>query len=194
MHEAAKDVPRLFDLSMSTTCHCLEFLRHLHAAVFRQAGRNQAKWDFVQARPTVLPHFDFLNPHDNARTEMQMVTLDAHLASSRRPGWVGHPLPFKAPAASGRPPPSRAGGGWSGRHLHEDSTSPIEVDKGWRALFLTSVAVPGEAAADTRTWRRQQKSWQDGSATSRCACVRRSWAKGITLSSKAAALRISACR
>ena len=30
-------------------------------------------WAFVQAR------FDFLNPHENALTEMQMVTLDAHL-------------------------------------------------------------------------------------------------------------------
>src|SRR6185369_8227055 len=34
--------------------------------------------------------------------------------------------------------------------------------KGWRAVFLTSVAVPGELPADTKTWLRQQQRWQDG--------------------------------
>ena len=34
--------------------------------------------------------------------------------------------------------------------------------KGWRALFLTSVGVPGELPADTKTWLRQQQRWQDG--------------------------------
>ena len=44
---------------------------------------------FVQAR------FDFLNPHENALTEMQMVTLDAHLGIEQATRcWAGHPLPF----------------------------------------------------------------------------------------------------
>ena len=34
--------------------------------------------------------------------------------------------------------------------------------KGWRAVFLVSVAVPGELPADTKTWLRQQQRWQDG--------------------------------
>jgi len=34
--------------------------------------------------------------------------------------------------------------------------------KGLRALFLTSVGVPGELPADTKTWLRQQQRWQDG--------------------------------
>src|SRR5262249_28286378 len=34
--------------------------------------------------------------------------------------------------------------------------------KGWRAVFLTSVAVPGELPADAKTWLRQQQRWQDG--------------------------------
>ena len=34
--------------------------------------------------------------------------------------------------------------------------------KGWRGIFLTSVAVPGELPADSKTWLRQQQRWQDG--------------------------------
>jgi cellulose synthase/poly-beta-1,6-N-acetylglucosamine synthase-like glycosyltransferase len=34
--------------------------------------------------------------------------------------------------------------------------------KGWRALFLTGVSVPGELPADAKTWLRQQQRWQDG--------------------------------
>ena len=42
----------------------------------------EPKTAFVQAR------FDFLNPHENALTEMQMVTLDAHLGIEQHPTGV----------------------------------------------------------------------------------------------------------
>ena len=56
-----------------------------------------------------------------------------------------------------------AGGGWKGDTVTEDLDLTYRGwVKGWRAVFLTSVAVPGELPADTRTWLRQQQRWQDG--------------------------------
>src|SRR5258708_14532356 len=49
------------------------------------------RWAFVQAR------FDFLNPHDNALTEMQMGTLHAHLGIDQPTrSWAATPPPFHA--------------------------------------------------------------------------------------------------
>lgn len=113
---------------------------------------------FVQAR------FDFLNPHENALTEMQMVTLDAHLGIEQATRcWAGHPLPFNGTCGIWQRAAIEAGGGWKGDTVTEDLDLTYRGwIKGWRALFLTSVAVPGELPADTKTWLRQQQRWLDG--------------------------------
>jgi cellulose synthase/poly-beta-1,6-N-acetylglucosamine synthase-like glycosyltransferase len=113
---------------------------------------------FVQAR------FDFLNPHENALTEMQMVTLDAHLGIEQATRyWAGHPLPFNGTCGIWQRAAIEAGGGWKGDTVTEDLDLTYRGwVKGWRAVFLTSVAVPGELPADTKTWLRQQQRWQDG--------------------------------
>lgn len=113
---------------------------------------------FVQAR------FDFLNPYENALTEMQMVTLDAHLAIEQATRyWAGHPLPFNGTCGIWQRAAIEAGGGWKGDTVTEDLDLTYRGwVKGWRAVFLTSVAVPGELPADSKTWLRQQQRWQDG--------------------------------
>jgi len=113
---------------------------------------------FVQAR------FDFLNPHENALTEMQMVTLDAHLGIEQATrSWAGHPLPFNGTCGIWQRAAIEAGGGWKGDTVTEDLDLTYRGwIKGWRGIFLTSVAVPGELPADSRTWLRQQQRWQDG--------------------------------
>jgi cellulose synthase/poly-beta-1,6-N-acetylglucosamine synthase-like glycosyltransferase len=113
---------------------------------------------FVQAR------FDFLNPHENALTEMQMVTLDAHLGIEQATRWwAGHPVPFNGTCGVWQRAAVEAGVGWKGDTVTEDLDLTYRGwVKGWRAVFLTSVAVPGELPADTQTWLRQQQRWQDG--------------------------------
>jgi cellulose synthase/poly-beta-1,6-N-acetylglucosamine synthase-like glycosyltransferase len=113
---------------------------------------------FVQAR------FDFLNPYENALTEMQMVTLDAHLGIEQATRfWAGHPLPFNGTCGIWQRAAIEAGGGWKGDTVTEDLDLTYRGwVKGWRAVFLTSVAVPGELPADSKTWLRQQQRWQDG--------------------------------
>lgn len=115
-------------------------------------------WAFVQAR------FDFLNPHENALTEMQMVVLDAHLGIEQATRcWAGHPLPFNGTCGIWQRRAIEAGGGWRGDTVTEDLDLTYRGwVRGWRAVFLTSVAVPGELPADTQTWLRQQQRWQDG--------------------------------
>jgi cellulose synthase/poly-beta-1,6-N-acetylglucosamine synthase-like glycosyltransferase len=154
LHEAMQQTPHdyfaIFDVDYVPPP---DFLRRC-MAVFQA----EPKAAFVQAR------FDFLNPHENALTEMQMVTLDAHLGIEQATRfWAGHPLPFNGTCGIWQRAAVEAGGGWKGDTVTEDLDLTYRGwVKGWRAVFLTSVAVPGELPADTQTWLRQQQRWQDG--------------------------------
>ena len=154
LHEAMQQTPHsyfaIFDVDYVPPP---DFLRRV-MAVFQA----EPKAAFVQAR------FDFLNPHENALTEMQMVTLDAHLGIEQATRfWAGHPLPFNGTCGIWQRAAVEAGGGWKGDTVTEDLDLTYRGwVKGWRAVFLTSVAVPGELPADTQTWLRQQQRWQDG--------------------------------
>lgn len=154
LHEAMQQTPHdyfaIFDVDYVPPRN---FLRRC-MAVFQA----EPKAAFVQAR------FDFLNPNENALTEMQMVTLDAHLGIEQATRfWAGHPLPFNGTCGIWQRAAVEAGGGWKGDTVTEDLDLTYRGwVKGWRAVFLTSVAVPGELPADTQTWLRQQQRWQDG--------------------------------
>jgi cellulose synthase/poly-beta-1,6-N-acetylglucosamine synthase-like glycosyltransferase len=154
LHEAMQQTPHdyfaIFDVDYVPPADFLRRCMRIFAAEPRTA--------FVQAR------FDFLNPHENALTEMQMVTLDAHLGIEQATrSWAGHPLPFNGTCGIWQRAAIEAGGGWKGDTVTEDLDLTYRGwVKGWRAVFLTSVAVPGELPADTQTWLRQQQRWQDG--------------------------------
>jgi cellulose synthase/poly-beta-1,6-N-acetylglucosamine synthase-like glycosyltransferase len=154
LHEAMQKTPHdffaIFDVDYVPPT---DFLRVCMRPFFAEP-----RTAFVQAR------FDFLNPHENALTEMQMVTLDAHLGIEQATRcWAGHPLPFNGTCGIWQRSAIEAGGGWKGDTVTEDLDLTYRGwVKGWRALFLTSVGVPGELPADTKTWLRQQQRWQDG--------------------------------
>lgn len=181
LHEAMQKTPydyfAIFDVDYVPAT---DFLRVCMRPFFAEP-----RTAFVQAR------FDFLNPHENALTEMQMVTLDAHLGIEQATRcWAGHPLPFNGTCGIWQRAAIEAGGGWKGDTVTEDLDLTYRGwVKGWRALFLTSVAVPGELPADTKTWLRQQQRWQDGFrhvSLRMVPAILRS--RDITPSSKAAAL------
>jgi len=154
LHEAMQQTPHdyfaIFDVDYVPP---VDFLRNC-MRVFVAEPRTA----FVQAR------FDFLNPHENALTEMQMVTLDAHLGIEQATRyWAGHPLPFNGTCGIWQRAAIEAGGGWKGDTVTEDLDLTYRGwVKGWRAVFLTSIAVPGELPSDSKTWLRQQQRWQDG--------------------------------
>jgi cellulose synthase/poly-beta-1,6-N-acetylglucosamine synthase-like glycosyltransferase len=181
LHEAMQQTPHdyfaIFDVDYVPP---IDFLRVCMRPFFANPH-----WAFVQAR------FDFLNPHENALTEMQMVTLDAHLGIEQATRcWAGHPLPFNGTCGIWQRAAIEAGGGWKGDTVTEDLDLTYRGwVKGWRALFLTSVPVPGELPADAQTWLRQQQRWQDGFrhvSLRMVPAILRS--REITPSSKAAAL------
>ena len=159
LHEAMQQTPHdyfaIFDVDYVPPP---DFLRTCMRPFFAKLDGRRPNWAFVQAR------FDFLNPHENALTEMQMVTLDAHLGIEQATRcWAGHPLPFNGTCGIWQRAAIEAGGGWKGDTVTEDLDLTYRGwVKGWRALFLTSVPVPGELPADTKTWLRQQQRWQDG--------------------------------
>jgi cellulose synthase/poly-beta-1,6-N-acetylglucosamine synthase-like glycosyltransferase len=154
LHEAMQQTPHdyfaIFDVDYVPPTDFLRRCMRVFVA--------EPKAAFVQAR------FDFLNPHENALTEMQMVTLDAHLGIEQATRyWAGHPLPFNGTCGIWQRAAIEAGGGWKGDTVTEDLDLTYRGwVKGWRAVFLTTVAVPGELPADTQTWLRQQQRWQDG--------------------------------
>src|SRR5471030_360272 len=150
MQQTAHDYFAIFDVDYVPP---VDFLRNC-MRVFVAEPRTA----FVQAR------FDFLNPHENALTEMQMVTLDAHLGIEQATRyWAGRPLPFNGTCGIWQRAAIEAGGGWKGDTVTEDLDLTYRgCVKGWRAVFLTSIAVPGELPSDSKTWLRQQQRWQDG--------------------------------
>jgi cellulose synthase/poly-beta-1,6-N-acetylglucosamine synthase-like glycosyltransferase len=113
---------------------------------------------FVQAR------WDFLNAGENALTRAQAIALDAHhgIEQATR-SWAGHPFTFNGTCGIWRRAAIEAGGGWCGDTLAEDLDLSYRAwVKGWRGMFLTSVAVPGELPADRAAWVRQQNRWTTG--------------------------------
>jgi cellulose synthase/poly-beta-1,6-N-acetylglucosamine synthase-like glycosyltransferase len=182
LHEAMQQTPHsyfaIFDVDYVPP---KDFLRRCMAPFF-SGEKNIA---FVQAR------FDFLNPHQNALTEMQMVTLDAHLGMEQATrSWAGHPLPFNGTCGIWQRAAIEAGGGWKGDTVTEDLDLTYRGwIKGWRGLFITSVGVPGELPADHATWLRQQQRWIDGFrhvSLRMVPVILR--ASGLTLASRLAAL------
>jgi cellulose synthase/poly-beta-1,6-N-acetylglucosamine synthase-like glycosyltransferase len=156
LHEGMQRTPHgyfaIFDVDYVPPA---DFLRRCMRPFLAEPGGRIA---FVQAR------FDFLNAHENALTEMQMVTLDAHLGIEQATrSWAGHPLPFNGTCGIWQRAAIEDGGGWKGDTVTEDLDLTYRGwIKGWRGLFVTSVAVPGELPADAATWLRQQQRWVDG--------------------------------
>lgn len=113
---------------------------------------------FAQAR------CDFLNADENAITKAQSMVLDGHLAVEQTTRcWSGWPMPFNGTCGIWRRAAIEDAGGWSADTITEDlDLSYRAYMRGWRALFLTSVPVPGELPDTFQAWRQQQFRWTKG--------------------------------
>ena len=131
-----------------------DFLRRSMAVLL-----SDPKFAFVQARA------EFLNRNENALTRTQALELDAHYAVEQATrSWAQLPLPFNGTCGIWRRAAIEAGGGWQGKTLAEDmELSYAAWLKGWRGIFITAIAVPGELPADRKSWVSQQKRWLTGS-------------------------------
>jgi cellulose synthase/poly-beta-1,6-N-acetylglucosamine synthase-like glycosyltransferase len=115
---------------------------------------------FVQAR------CDFLNAMENRVTHAQQVILESHFAVEQPTRcWAGQFLPFNGTGGVWRRAAIEAAGGWQADTLTEDLDLSYRAQmKGWRALYLVSVAVPGELPDSLASWGVQQCRWNKGFA------------------------------
>jgi cellulose synthase/poly-beta-1,6-N-acetylglucosamine synthase-like glycosyltransferase len=115
---------------------------------------------FVQAR------CDFLNARENRVTHAQQVILESHFAVEQPTRcWAGQFLPFNGTGGVWRRAAIEAAGGWHGDTLTEDLDLSYRAQmRGWRALYLVSVAVPGELPDSLASWGMQQCRWNKGFA------------------------------
>ncbi|MGA8760897.1 MAG: glycosyltransferase [Stellaceae bacterium] len=115
---------------------------------------------FVQAR------CDFLNARENRVTHAQQVILESHFAVEQPTRcWAGQFLPFNGTGGVWRRAAIEAAGGWQGDTLTEDLDLSYRAQmKKWRALYLVSVAVPGELPDSLASWGMQQCRWNKGFA------------------------------
>ena len=120
----------------------------------------QSDLAFVQAR------CDFLNAAQNWVTRAQELILDSHFAVEQPTRcWTGEILPFNGTCGIWRRAAIEAAGGWHGDTLTEDLDLSYRAQlAGWRAVYLVSVAVPGELPDAFSTWIRQQLRWNKGFA------------------------------
>ena len=139
-----------------------------------------AKLALVQAR------CDFLNGSENIITGVQRRILDAHYAIEQPArAWAGQVMPFNGTCGIWRRAAIDAAGGWSGDTIAEDMDVSYRVQMaGWRVLFLSSVAVPGELPRSFTGWRLQQFRWTKGSAEVTRKILPSVWHSKLTLGQK----------
>lgn len=114
---------------------------------------------FVQAR------WSHLNRGDSLLTRLQAMAIDAHFVVEQQSRF-GSGLLFNFNGAGGiwRRSCIEAAGGWSDDTLTEDLDLSYRAQlAGWRGVFDTAVAVPGEVPADMNALKGQQFRWAKGS-------------------------------
>ena len=139
-----------------------------------------ARLGLVQAR------IDYLNANENAVTRVQQRILDAHFGIEQATrAWSGQVMPFNGTCGVWRRAALDEAGGWHGDTLAEDLDLSYRVQlRGWRPLFLVSVAVPGELPATVKTWQTQQFRWTKGFAEVARKLLPAVWRSDFTLGQK----------
>jgi cellulose synthase/poly-beta-1,6-N-acetylglucosamine synthase-like glycosyltransferase len=129
---------------------------------------------------------DYLNADRNWLTRIQQRILDAHFGIEQATrSWTGQVLPFNGTSGLWRRAAIDDAGGWQSDTLAEDLDLSYRAQlRGWRALFLVTVAVPGELPDTFSTWRTQQFRWVKGPTEVARKLLPMVWRSGIPLSSK----------
>jgi len=119
---------------------------------------NDPKAGFVQSR------CEFSNFKKNWLTRAQGLVQDGHFMIEQRTrahaGWL---FQFNGTGGVWRRATIEDVGGWSDYSLAEDLDLTVRAAlKGWRGIFLTEPAIPGQVPEGLRDFRRQQRRWSNG--------------------------------
>jgi cellulose synthase/poly-beta-1,6-N-acetylglucosamine synthase-like glycosyltransferase len=132
----------------------------------------EPKLALVQARWT------HLNADESILTRVQARLLDGHFGVEQvaRARW-GLPVPFNGTCGIWRRNAIDDAGGWQGDTLTEDLDLSLRAHlRGWRAIFLPELHVPGSLPNSARAWRVQQFRWTKGFVQCLRKLVRPVWA------------------
>jgi cellulose synthase/poly-beta-1,6-N-acetylglucosamine synthase-like glycosyltransferase len=110
---------------------------------------------FVQAR------WEFTNGGRNLVTRAQRAILDGYFGVMQTAqSWSGNIVDYNGTCAVWRRAAIDDAGGWSADTLGEDGDLSYRAQlRGWRALYLSSVIVPGELPDSLAALRAQQSRW-----------------------------------
>jgi len=110
---------------------------------------------FVQAR------WEFTNGARNLVTRAQRAILDGYFGVIQTTqSWSGNIVDYNGTCAVWRRAAIDDAGGWSADTLGEDGDLSYRAQlRGWRALYLSSVVVPGELPDSLDALRAQQSRW-----------------------------------
>jgi len=107
---------------------------------------------------------EFSNYQKNWLTRAQGLVQDGHFVveqrSRARAGWL---FQFNGTGGVWRRETVESAGGWSDYSIAEDLDLTVRAAlDGWRGIFLSEPAVPGQVPEDIKVYRRQQRRWSNG--------------------------------
>lgn len=114
-----------------------------------------------------------LNADANWLTRAQRLSTDAHFVIEQtarsRSGWI---VPFNGTGGVWRVAAIHDAGGWSSDTLTEDCDLSYRAQlRGWQALYLEQIVVPGELPPLLAAYRQQQARWAQGNTQ----CLRKAF-------------------
>jgi cellulose synthase/poly-beta-1,6-N-acetylglucosamine synthase-like glycosyltransferase len=143
---------------------------------------------FVQSR------CEFTNFEKNWLTRAQGLVQDGHfLVEQRSRAHAGWLFQFNGTGGIWRRAAIDDAGGWSDYSLCEDLDLTVRAAlKGWRGLFISEPAVPGQVPEGIRDFRRQQRRWSNGFVQVAQKTIPSLWAAPWTLTQRIAAIALIA--
>lgn len=135
---------------------------------------------FVQTR------WDHLNPRQNWLTRAQQLAFDAYyMIEQTARSRTGLLMTFNGTGGVWRTAAITDAGGWSAETLTEDFDLSYRAQiRGWRAVFLPEVSVPGEIPPAAEVYKRQQMRWATGSDQTFLKMIGPVWRSKLSLVQK----------
>ncbi len=137
---------------------------------------------------------EFANFQKNWLTRAQGLVQDGHfLVEQRSRAHAGWLFQFNGTGGVWRRETIDSAGGWSDYSLCEylDLTVRAALD-GWRGIFLSEPAIPGQVPEGLRDFRRQQRRWSNGFVQVAQRTVVPLWRAPWTLTQRVAAIGLVA--
>jgi len=137
---------------------------------------------------------EFSNFEKNWLTRAQGLVQDGHfLVEQRSRAHAGWLFQFNGTGGVWRRATIERAGGWSDYSLAEDLDLTVRAAlDGWRGIFISEPAIPGQVPEGLRDFRRQQRRWSNGFVQVAQRTIVPIWRAPWTLTQRIAAIALVA--